>query len=98
MIITFLRIAKAELDDGFAWYEEQAVGLGYDFLDEVDRALRLIGTFPLLHPSVGGKTRRCLINRFPYAVYYGLVDNRIIVVAVAHLKKQPDYWIDRVGR
>jgi plasmid stabilization system protein ParE len=95
MTISFLRIARAELDDAFAWYEQQAVGLGYDFLDELDKTLRLITSFPHLHPLINNQVRRCLLNRFPYAIYYGLAENRIIVIAVAHLKRQPDVWIGR---
>lgn len=95
MTIVFLGVAQTELDDAFAWYEEQAVGLGDDFLDELDRTLRLIVSFPLLHPLVGNQVRRCLLNRFPYAIYYGLADNRIVIIAVAHMKKQPGYWFGR---
>lgn len=65
MKIAFLPAARTELDDAFSWYEEQAVGLGYEFLDELDQSLRLIATFPLLHPRVAKKVRRCLVNRFP---------------------------------
>jgi plasmid stabilization system protein ParE len=48
MEIAFLPAAQAELDDAFSWYEEQAVGLGCEFLDELDQALRLIAIFPEL--------------------------------------------------
>lgn len=95
MKVAFLPEAQAELDDAFSWYEEQAVGLGYEFLDELDQSLRLIVTFPEFHPQVDKKLRRCLVNRFPYGVYYGTVDDSIIVVAVAHLRRKPDYWTSR---
>lgn len=95
MKIAFLSAAQAELDEAFSWYEEQAVGLGYEFLDELDQTLRLIATFPESHPLVDIKLRRCLVNRFPYGVFYGLIDNTITVVAIAHLKRKPSYWIDR---
>jgi len=88
-------LRRPKLDDAFAWYEEQAVGLGYDFLNETDRTLRLIASFPHLHQLVNPKIRRCLLNRFPYAIYYGLSDSRIVIIAVAHMRRQPDYWIDR---
>jgi plasmid stabilization system protein ParE len=55
MKISFLPAAQAELDDAFSWYEEQAVGLGYEFLDELDRSLRLIATFPHLQPLIDKK-------------------------------------------
>ncbi|BCR05267.1 hypothetical protein DESUT3_23360 [Desulfuromonas versatilis] len=95
MKIAFLPLAQAELDDAFAWYEEQAVGLGYEFLDEIDQTIRLIASFPTLQPLVGEKVRRCLVNRFPYGIFYGLNGDAITVVAVAHLRRKPAYWIER---
>ena len=95
MNISFLPIARAELDDAFNWYEKQAVGLGFEFLDAFDQALRLVVSFPESQPFVGKNIRRCLCNRFPYAVYYGIDDEKIIVIAVAHLRRRPDYWLGR---
>lgn len=95
MNVAFLQEAQAELDDAFSWYEEQAVGLGYEFLDELDQTLRLIATFPEFHPLVDKTLRRCLVNRFPYGVFYGAVDDSIIVVAIAHLRRKPSYWNHR---
>jgi plasmid stabilization system protein ParE len=97
MKIAFLPAAQAELDDAFSWYEEQAVGLCYEFLDELDQTLRLIVTFPKLHPLVEKKVRRCLVNRFPFGVFYGIADDTIIVIAVVHLRRKPAYWTHRKG-
>jgi plasmid stabilization system protein ParE len=96
MKIVFLSPAQAELDDAFSWYEEQAVGLGYEFLNELDLALRLVATFPELQPQISKKIRRCLVNRFPYGIYYGIKDDTIVVIAIAHLKRKPAYWITRM--
>jgi plasmid stabilization system protein ParE len=95
MKIAFLPTAQNELDDAFSWYEEQAVGLGYEFLDEIDKSLRLIASYPELQPLVDKKVRRCLANRFPYGIFYGVAGSTIIVVAVAHLKRKPAYWRSR---
>ena len=46
MRISFLPLARDELDEAFLWYEEQVVGLGYEFLDEFDQSVRLIVSFP----------------------------------------------------
>jgi len=95
MKIAFLPPAQAELDEAFSWYEEQAVGLGYEFLDEVDQTIRLIATFPDSHPLVAKKLRRCLVNRFPNGIFYGITENTITVVAIAHLRRKPSCWTDR---
>jgi hypothetical protein len=55
MKVVFLPPAQAELDDAFSWYEEQAVWLGYEFLNELDLALRLVATFPALQPQMTKK-------------------------------------------
>ena len=69
MKIAFLPPAQIELDEAFSWCEEQAVGLGFEFLDELDQTLRLIATFPEFHPLVDKKLRRCLSIDFPTASY-----------------------------
>ncbi len=69
MKISFLPIAQAELDDSFDWYQEQMIGLGYDFLEAFNSTLKLIVSYPQLPPVMSGNVRRCLLNRFPYAIY-----------------------------
>lgn len=95
MKLSLLPLAQAEVDEAFLWYEEQAVGLGYEFLDEFDQSVRLITSFPELFEELEEGVRRCLVNRFPYGVIYGIDGDKIVVVAVAHLKRKPNYWIER---
>jgi|SRR6056297_3860117 len=95
MKVAFLPIAQRELDDVFSWYEQQAVGLGYEFLDTFDQTLRMVCSYPEINPQVQENIRRCLLNRFPYAVYYGVNEETIIIIALAHLRRKPDYWIQR---
>ena len=46
MIIVFGKAAKTELDDGFAWYENEQKNLGYRFVDEIDATLKRISLYP----------------------------------------------------
>lgn len=46
MNIRFLSPARQELDDAYAWYERQAVGLGFELLDEIDRTVHRIKAYP----------------------------------------------------
>jgi hypothetical protein len=41
-------------------------------------------------------TRRCLTQQFPFGVIYQVLTDRILIVAVAHLNRKPDYWLNRV--
>lgn len=95
MKTSLLPLAQTELDEAFLWYEEQAIGLGYEFLDEFDQSVRLIVSFPELFEEIEEGVRRCLINRFPYGIIYGIDVDEIVVIAVAHLKRKPNYWIER---
>jgi plasmid stabilization system protein ParE len=94
--VRFLTVAQRELDDAVVWYNEQAAGLGQDFLDELDRAVRRAVAFPLASPEVEPGIRRCLLARFPYGLMYGVDEDTIVVIAVAHLHREPRYWIERI--
>lgn len=96
MEVRFLKLAAQELDDAVTWYDQQGDGLGRDFLDELDRAIRRLAAFPLSCPEIESGLRRCLVPRFPYGLIYGLEEDTIIVVAIAHLHRQPRYWVDRL--
>ncbi len=78
------------------WYNDREEDLGRDFLDELDRAVRLISTYPLATTEIEPGIRRCLLSRFPYGLIYGIDQETIVVVAVAHLHRQPRYWADRI--
>ena len=95
MNIRFLTLAQKEVDESVRWYDEQA-SLGRDFLDELDRAVRLIKSHPLTAKEIEPEIRRCLLHRFPYALIYGIDEETIVVIAVAHLHRRPRYWSDRI--
>jgi plasmid stabilization system protein ParE len=94
--VRFLAPAQEELDEAVDWYNKQSDGLGQGFLDEFDRCIRRIVTFPLSGTEIGPAIRRCLLARFPYGIVYGIDRQTIIVVAIAHSHREPRYWIDRV--
>ena len=96
MKIRFLSIAEQELDDAVAWYNSQAAGLRTEFLDELDRTVRRSMSFPLSCPEIEQGLQRRLLARFPYGLIYGIDGETIIVVAVAHLHREPRYWADRI--
>jgi len=96
MRIRFLHLAQRELDDAVAWYDARGEGLGKEFLDELDRAIRRIKTFPFSSTEVEPGIRRCLLSRFPYALIYGIEEDLIVIIAVSHLHQKPRYWVDRL--
>jgi toxin ParE1/3/4 len=87
--------AEAELFDARDWYEEQRPGLGEAFATEVDIVLARIVQAPLAYPRVQGETRRALVRRFPYAIYYHALSDEIVVLGVIHGRRHPGRWQSR---
>ncbi len=97
MNIRFSKLAQHEVDDAVDWYNSQSKDLGVQFLDDLDRTVRRIATFPFSCVEIEPDLRRCLFTRFPYGIIYGVDSDAIFVVAVAHLHRKPKYWIDRIS-
>ncbi len=97
MKIRFSKPAQLEVDDAVTWYDTQSSGLGTQFLDDLDRTVRRIVAYPLSCQEVEPELRRCLFSRFPYGIIYGIDGDTIIVIAVAHLHREPRYWINRMS-
>lgn len=73
------------------WYEDRSAGLGHDFAEEIDARIVRIVESPLVFPRVSGDTRRAVLHRFPYAIYFRLLDDAVIVLAV-HGRQHPRRW------
>ena len=97
MNIRFLTLADQEVDEAVQWYEEQAEGLSRAFLDELDRVVRLVRTYPLTATQIEPEIRRFLFFRFPYSLIYGLDQETetVVVIAIAQQHREPRYWAER---
>ncbi len=97
MNIRLLDPAQAELHEAIAWYAEQAPGLGDAFLIETLKAIKLIGQFPSAWHPLTAQIRRCRPKRFPYSVVYTQDGTDVLVLAIAHQHRKPNYWRDRLN-
>ena len=97
MNVRFLTLAQQEIDEAVVWFNEQDDGKGVDFLDELDRVVRLVKSYPLASTKMERDIRRCLFARFPYSLIYGVEEQTIVVIAVAHSRRAPRYWMDRLS-
>jgi plasmid stabilization system protein ParE len=88
--------AEIDVDEATTWYEKQRKGLGPEFLDEFWKGLERIQENPYLYSVVYRNTRRVLVRRFPFAIYYRIEHNSLIVVAVNHGSRDPQSWRGRV--
>jgi toxin ParE1/3/4 len=91
----FLEAAREELDAAIREYENKRKGLGKEFAREVRKSVRRIREFPGAWTRLDDEHRRCRTDRFPYGVVYRVEDGMILIVALMHLKRDPDYWKDR---
>ena len=96
MTVRFLQIAEIELDEAMQWYESQAPGLGEAFLIEVLSAVHRVSLYPEAWHPLDEEVRRCRLHRFPFGLIYTVDNHDILVLAVAHLHRRPDYWRDRL--
>lgn len=96
MNVRFLRLTEQEIDEAVAWFDEQVEGKGTDFLDELDRVIRRVKAYPFASTEIEPDIRRCLFAGFPYSLIYGIEEQTIVVIAVAHFRRTPRYWVDRV--
>jgi plasmid stabilization system protein ParE len=87
--------AADEYAEATRWYLERGATVREAFIVEIERALRLVAAFPNRWPRYGRRHRRLLVRRFPYSVVYLEKRGRLWIVAVAHAKRKPFYWLDR---
>jgi mRNA-degrading endonuclease RelE of RelBE toxin-antitoxin system len=86
MKVTFLKVAEAELNDAFKYYELVQSGLGFRFITGVEHAKTRIIKFPFSYEKIGQYSRRCLVHKFSYGIIYQYmeINKEILVVAVSH--------------
>ncbi len=90
--------ASEEIVETTAYYEGEVPGLGERFVNEVERIIEVLCDQPKIGQSVGEELRRILLARFPYSLIYSIEPERIWVIAVAHHRRRPGYWQDRIDR
>jgi toxin ParE1/3/4 len=84
--------AAADLQDAFDWHERQRSGLGAAFREAVRNKLGDIAANPMQYQVVHRDTRRALLRRFPYGLYYRVYPGIVVVVACMHGRRNPRRW------
>ena len=95
MRVVFTRIAAQELDDAVRFYELEYAGLGRRFKEEVRKAALRVVEYPSAWSLERGEIRKCLLHKFPYKLLYSIEADHILVIAIAHQHRKPDYWVGR---
>jgi plasmid stabilization system protein ParE len=97
MKIRISSAAEAEFAEAASYYEQAEEGLGDKFISAVSVAVSKIKKYPALG-KLRRKTVRSLATRkFPYNIVYEVGNDEIVIHAIAHQSRLPDYWIDRIS-
>ena len=90
MRLRYTNRAKDDIELAFEWYENQRRGLGFEFLDCVEIAVKEILTLPEMYQISYSNFRRNVIRRFPFSIFYTLEDKEIVVHSVFDNRQDPE--------
>jgi plasmid stabilization system protein ParE len=94
----FLPEADEEFREAARYYESEAPGVGIAFVVEVHKTVADIVGFPLAVQIVRLDIRKKVLRHFPYNVLYSIEPDKIVIVAVAHQRRRPNYWRNRLKK
>ncbi|MCA3223396.1 MAG: type II toxin-antitoxin system RelE/ParE family toxin [Burkholderiales bacterium] len=96
MIVSFNELARTEITSAIRWLAEKAgPSAAADFAAEVWRSFDRIVERPLIGTPGVRNTRRVIVRRFPYSIVYRLDGEAIRILAIAHQRRRPRYWVGR---
>jgi plasmid stabilization system protein ParE len=95
MKIKYHSEARKDFFEAAEYYEKQGVGLGDEFIYEVEKVLDIILQQPFSGRKITSTERRFLTNRFPYGIVYSVENELIKIFAVMDLRRKPSYWKHR---
>ncbi|WP_437945584.1 type II toxin-antitoxin system RelE/ParE family toxin [Sorangium sp. So ce296] len=87
--------AAADIARAYAWYERERDGLGEEFLTEVRAAMQAAVEAPMAYEVLHRQTRRVLVRRFPYGLFFRLMNGVVVFVACFHTRRRPESWTRR---
>ena len=90
-----------EMTAAAQWYEQREPGLGDDFLARIDAALTELEAMPSIATALRGVpehegVRRWVVARFPYQIIWAELADEYRILAIAHLRREPGYWLGRL--
>ena len=93
--VRFHPAALDDADEAAAWYSRRSARAAIRFLDELDEVIESIAAHPQQFPLFESTCRRALFRRYPFFIVFQDTDDGVIVLAVAHAKRRPRFWLDR---
>lgn len=96
MKIEFLPEADEEFREAARYYESEAAGVGLSFIAAVHKGVDEIVGFPLATQILRAGIRKKVLRHFSYNIFYAIEADTIVIIAVAHQRKRPNYWRARL--
>ena len=93
--VDFTSAAQSDFAELMAFYDRQGGTLASDFAAQMESAVARIAEFPDAGTPYRGEARRMLLHRFPVAVVYRTRGSTLEIIALAHHRRRPDYWVLR---
>jgi plasmid stabilization system protein ParE len=85
-----------EVESAFQWYETEEPGLGFDFLRQLRNCYERLRRHPHAYQELRSGVRRALTKQFPYAVYFSIESDTVLVLTVLHTARDPAEWQQRL--
>lgn len=98
MKLVFHPAARAELEAAGDWYDERVSGLGDGLIDAVEDTATRIAEAPERYAVLPSepRARRLVVAGFPFSVVYTVAGDTLFIVAIAHHRRRPGYWMERM--
>jgi plasmid stabilization system protein ParE len=87
--------ALAEYAEAVQYYTQQRVEVAQAFIDAIEDAVYRIRESPTRYMVIDEEIRRCMTRKFPYGIIYTIEQDYILILAVMHCSREPEYWKDR---
>lgn len=89
--------AQQEAREAALYYEQRSPRLALRFLEAIESGFRQIERSPFTWRRIRGDIHRFLVKTFPFGIVYAYRNDEVIVLAIMHVKREPDYWLGRLA-
>jgi plasmid stabilization system protein ParE len=96
MKIEVLEVARQEYVDALEYYQSKSPAVAAKFKDFLKSQVEKIRQHPDSWMLVRPRIRKCLGQAFPYDLIYEQTKTSIVILAIAHKKRKPNYWMGRI--
>ena len=84
--------AANEIKQTTAFYKKQQAGLEKRFIESLEECIEKVCAHPLRYKIIEGDIRQHRLAHFPYLLIYQVQNEQVEIIALMHIRRQPDYW------